>query len=92
VETTIRVGIPDEGASLDGVEQRLAEALQGDGQELLLAARVVQVKPIEIGGRLVRHARPLVFQLAQLAVPKEVFQGVAASRAAAGWMVMAETG
>ena len=38
--------------------------------------RSVQVKLIKIGGRLVRHARRLVFQLAEVAVPKEVFQGV----------------
>ena len=38
--------------------------------------RSLQVKLIKIGGRLVRHARRLVFQLAEVAVPKEVFQGV----------------
>jgi len=38
--------------------------------------RSVQIKLIKIGGRLVRHARRLVFQLAEVAVPKEVFQGV----------------
>ena len=27
------------------------------------------------GGRLVRHARRLVFQLAEVAVPKDVFSG-----------------
>ena len=34
------------------------------------------MKLIKMGGRLVRHARRLVFQLAEVAVPKEVFQGV----------------
>jgi hypothetical protein len=38
--------------------------------------RSVQVKLIKIGGRLVRHARRLVFQLAEVAVPRELFQGV----------------
>ena len=38
--------------------------------------RSLQVKLIKTGGRLVRHARQLVFQLAEVAVPKEVFQGV----------------
>jgi hypothetical protein len=38
--------------------------------------RSVQVKLIKIGGRLVRHARRLVFQLAEVAVPRSVFQGV----------------
>jgi len=38
--------------------------------------RSLQVKLIKIGGRLVRHARRLVFQLAEVAVPKGVFQGV----------------
>jgi hypothetical protein len=38
--------------------------------------RSVQVKLIKIGGRLVRHARRLVFQLAEVAVPRAVFQGV----------------
>jgi hypothetical protein len=38
--------------------------------------RSVQVKLIKIGGRLVRHARRLVFQLAEAAVPRALFQGV----------------
>jgi len=38
--------------------------------------RRVQVKLIKIGGRLVRHARRLVFQLAEVAVPREVFRQV----------------
>lgn len=36
----------------------------------------VQVKLIKIGGRLVRHARRLVFQLAEVAIPREVFNGI----------------
>ena len=36
----------------------------------------LQVKFIKIGGRLVRHARRLVFQLAEIAVTKEVFRQV----------------
>jgi hypothetical protein len=38
--------------------------------------RSVQVKLIKIGGRLVRHARRLTFQLADVAVPRGVFQAV----------------
>ena len=38
--------------------------------------RSLQVKSIKIGGRLVRHARRVVFQLAEVAVPKEVFRQV----------------
>ena len=38
--------------------------------------RSVQVKLIKIGARLVRHARRLVFQLAEVAVSRELFQGV----------------
>ena len=38
--------------------------------------RSVQVKLIKIGGRLVRHARRLVFQLAEVAVPRAVSQEV----------------
>ena len=38
--------------------------------------RSVQVKLVKIGGRLVRHARRLVFQRAEVAVPQQVFQGV----------------
>ena len=38
--------------------------------------RRVQVKLIKIGARLVRHARRLVFQLAEVAVSRELFQGV----------------
>ena len=35
--------------------------------------RSVQTKLIKMGGRLVRHARRLVFQLAEVAVSREVF-------------------
>jgi len=38
--------------------------------------RSVQVKLIKIGGQLVRHARRLVFQLAEVAVQRALFQGV----------------
>ena len=38
--------------------------------------RSLQIKLIKIGGRLVRHARRLVFQLAEVAVPRVLFQGV----------------
>ena len=38
--------------------------------------RSLQVKLIKIVGRLVRHARRLVFQLAEVAVPREVFRQV----------------
>ncbi len=38
--------------------------------------RSVQIKLIKIGGRLVRHARRLVFQLAEVAVPRDVFRQV----------------
>ena len=34
------------------------------------------MKLIKTGGWLVRHARSLVFRLAEVAAPKEVFQGV----------------
>ncbi len=36
----------------------------------------VQIKLIKIGGRLVRHARRLVVQLAEVAVPRDVFRQV----------------
>ena len=38
--------------------------------------RSVQTKLIKMGGRLVRHARRLVFQLAEMAVSREVFRQV----------------
>jgi hypothetical protein len=38
--------------------------------------RSLQVKFIKIGGRLVRHARRLIFQLAEVAVPQGVFRQV----------------
>ena len=37
--------------------------------------RSLQVKLVKIGGRLVRHARRLVFQLADVAVPRKGAQG-----------------
>ncbi len=36
----------------------------------------MQVKLIKVGGRLVRHARRLVFQLAEVAMSRDLFQGV----------------
>ena len=38
--------------------------------------RSVQVKLIKMGGRLVRHARRLIFQLSEVSVPRRLFQGV----------------
>ena len=38
--------------------------------------RSVQVKLIKMGGRLVRHARRVVFQLSEVSVPRRLFQGV----------------
>ena len=38
--------------------------------------RSLHVKLTKIGGRLVRHARRLVFQLAEVAVPREVLRQV----------------
>ena len=35
----------------------------------------LQTRLIKTGGRLVRHTRRLVFQLAEVAVPRTVFQG-----------------
>jgi hypothetical protein len=35
--------------------------------------RSIQVKLIKIGGRIVRHARQIIFQLAEVAVPGELF-------------------
>ena len=38
--------------------------------------RSVQVKLIKIGGRLVCHARRLIFQLSEVSVPESLFRGV----------------
>ncbi len=38
--------------------------------------RSLQLKLIKTGGRLVHHARRLVFQLAEVAMPRELFKGV----------------
>ena len=46
------------------------------GNQALVVAKPPGEKFIKIGGRLVRHARRLVFQLAEVAVPKEVFRQV----------------
>ena len=32
--------------------------------------------PVKMGGRLVRHARPLIFQLSEVSVPLRLFEGV----------------
>ena len=36
--------------------------------------RSVQVKLIKMGGRLVRHARRLIFQLSEVSVPRRLFE------------------
>ena len=38
--------------------------------------RSVQVKLIKMGGRVVRHARRLIFQLSEVSVPRRLFEGV----------------
>jgi len=38
--------------------------------------RSLQVKLIKIGGRIVRHARQIIFQLAEVAVPRELFAAI----------------
>jgi len=38
--------------------------------------RSLQMKLIKIGGRIVRHARQIVFQLAEVAVPRELFAAI----------------
>ena len=38
--------------------------------------RSLQVKLIKIGGRMVRHARQIVFQLAEVAVPRDLFAAI----------------
>ncbi len=38
--------------------------------------RSVQVRLVKMGGRLLRHARRLVFQPAEVAVPRDVLQRV----------------
>jgi len=38
--------------------------------------RSLQVKLIKMGGRIVRHARQIVFQLAEVAVPRQLFAAI----------------
>ena len=38
--------------------------------------RSIQVKLIKMGGRMVRHARRIIFQLAEVAVPRELFAAI----------------
>ena len=38
--------------------------------------RSLQVKLIKMGGRMVRHARQIVFQLAEVAIPRELFAAI----------------
>jgi len=38
--------------------------------------RSLQVKLIKMGGRIVRHARRIIFQLAEVAVPRELFAAI----------------
>jgi len=38
--------------------------------------RSIQVKLIKIGAKVIHHARHLIFQMAEVAVPKELFQQI----------------
>ena len=38
--------------------------------------RSLQVKLIKIGGRIVRHARQIIFQLAEVAVSRDLFAAI----------------
>jgi hypothetical protein len=38
--------------------------------------RSLQLKLIKMGGRIVRHARRVVFQLAEVAVPRDLFAAI----------------
>tara|TARA_B100000315_G_scaffold250552_1_gene283577 strand:- start:241 stop:468 length:228 start_codon:yes stop_codon:yes gene_type:complete len=38
--------------------------------------RSLQVKLIKIGGRIVRYARQIIFQLAEVAVPRDLFAAI----------------
>ena len=38
--------------------------------------RSLQVRLIKIGGRIVRHARQIIFQLAEVAVPRDLFAAI----------------
>jgi len=38
--------------------------------------RSLQVKVIKMGGRIVRHARQIIFQLAEVAVPRDLFAAI----------------
>jgi hypothetical protein len=38
--------------------------------------RSLQVKLIKMGGRIVRHARQIIFQLAEVAVPRDLFAAI----------------
>jgi len=38
--------------------------------------RSLQVKLIKIGGRIVRHARQIIFQMAEVAVPRDLFAAI----------------
>ena len=40
------------------------------------ALRSLQLKVIKIGGRMVHHARRIIFQLAEVAVPRELFAAI----------------
>ncbi len=49
-------------------------ALPGAARDWSL--RSLQLKLIKIGGRVVRHARRIVFQLAEVAVPRGLFAAI----------------
>ncbi len=38
--------------------------------------RSLQVRLIKMGGRIVRHARQIIFQLAEVAVPRDLFAAI----------------
>jgi hypothetical protein len=42
-------------------------------QKTEIMMRSLQVKLIKMGGRMVRHARRIIFQLAEVAIPEDFF-------------------
>jgi hypothetical protein len=75
-------GLPDQAAANPGPLRRLGDHQSGNLQGVLPKAvrhwtlTTLREKLIKIGAKVVRHSRKIVFQMAEVAVPRELFRAI----------------
>jgi len=75
----LRIEDTDMVRKVEGAMEAILESLRWLGLPRAIKdwpLRSLQVKLIKMGGRMVRHARRIIFQLAEVAVPRDLFAGI----------------